>query len=234
MNEQLKFLVNLQKMNFKILELERLKNNIPKEIEERKDSLNFAEEEYKNNETVLKETQKTIRTKEGALNDEMEHLKKTQVKLNVVKTNKEYSAVLSEIESIKKNKDKFEEEIIILLDTTELIKKKINESKKKVDNERTAWEGIVKEKGKELKSLEEEIKKSKIEREDVIGKIETKLVQIYQKLSDHKDKLAMAEVKNMSCQGCFVKVLPQKYNELKSGKDIIYCSNCQRILYCQE
>jgi len=221
-------------MDFKILELERLKNNIPKEIEERKDSLNFAEEEYKNNETVLKETQKTIRTKEGALNDEMEHLKKTQVKLNVVKTNKEYSAVLSEIESIKKNKDKFEEEIIILLDTTELIKKKINESKKKVDNERTAWEGIVKEKGKELKSLEEEIKKSKIEREDVIGKIETKLVQIYQKLSDHKDKLAMAEVKNMSCQGCFVKVLPQKYNELKSGKDIIFCSNCQRILYCQE
>jgi len=214
--------------------LERLKNNIPKEIEERKDSLNFAEEEYKNNETVLKETQKTIRTKEGALNDEMEHLKKTQVKLNVVKTNKEYSAVLSEIESIKKNKDKFEEEIIILLDTTELIKKKINESKKKVDNERTAWEGIVKEKGKELKSLEEEIKKSKIEREDVIGKIETKLVQIYQKLSDHKDKLAMAEVKNMSCQGCFVKVLPQKYNELKSGEDIIFCSNCQRILYCQE
>ena len=221
-------------MDFKILELERLKNNIPKEIDERKASLNFAEEEYKNNETVLKETQKTIRTKEGALNDEMEHLKKTQVKLNVVKTNKEYSAVLSEIESIKKNKDKFEEEIIILLDTTELIKKKINESKKKVDNERTAWEGIVKEKGKELKSLEEEIKKSKIEREDVIGKIETKLVQIYQKLSDHKDKLAMAEVKNMSCQGCFVKVLPQKYNELKSGKDIIFCSNCQRILYCQE
>ena len=234
MNEQLKFLVNLQKMDFKILELERLKNNIPKEIEERKDSLNSAEEEYKNNETVLKETQKTIRTKEGALNDEMEHLKKTQVKLNVVKTNKEYSAVLSEIESIKKNKDKFEEEIIILLDTTELIKKKINESKKKVDNERTAWEGIVKEKGKELKSLEEEIKKSKIEREDVIGKIETKLVQIYQKLSDHKDKLAMAEVKNMSCQGCFIKVLPQKYNELKSGEDIIFCSNCQRILYCQE
>ena len=234
MNEQLKFLVNLQKMDFKILELERLKNNIPKEIEERKASLNSAEEEYKNNETVLKETQKTIRTKEGALNDEMEHLKKTQVKLNVVKTNKEYSAVLSEIESIKKNKDKFEEEIIILLDTTELIKKKINESKKKVDNERTAWEGIVKEKGKELKSLEEEIKKSKIEREDVIGKIETKLVQIYQKLSDHKDKLAMAEVKNMSCQGCFIKVLPQKYNELKSGEDIIFCSNCQRILYCQE
>ena len=221
-------------MDFKILELERLKNNIPKEIEERKDSLNTAEEEYKNNETVLKETQKTIRTKEGALNDEMEHLKKTQVKLNVVKTNKEYSAILSEIESIKKNKDKFEEEIIILLDTTELIKKKINESKKTVDNERTAWEGIVKEKGKELKSLEEEIKKSKIEREDVIGKIETKLVQIYQKLSDHKDKLAMAEVKNMSCQGCFVKVLPQKYNELKSGEDIIFCSNCQRILYCQE
>ena len=139
-------------MDFKILELERLKNNIPKEIEERKASLNSAEEEYKNNETVLKETQKTIRTKEGALNDEMEHLKKTQVKLNVVKTNKEYSAVLSEIESIKKNKDKFEEEIIILLDTTELIKKKINESKKKVDNERTAWEGIVNEKGKELNS----------------------------------------------------------------------------------
>ena len=234
MNEQLKFLVNLQKMDFKILELERLKNNIPKEIEERKASLNSAEEEYKNNETVLKETQKTIRTKEGALNDEMEHLKKTQVKLNVVKTNKEYSAVLSEIESIKKNKDKFEEEIIILLDTTELIKKKINESKKKVDNERTVWEGIVNEKGKELKSLEEEIKKSKIQREDIIGKIETKLVQIYQKLSDHKDKLAMAEVKNMSCQGCFIKVLPQKYNELKSGEDIIFCSNCQRILYCQE
>ncbi len=234
MNEQLKFLVNLQKMDFKILELERLKNNIPKEIEERKVSLNSAEEEYKNNETELKEIQKTIRSKEGALNDEMEHLKKTQVKLNVVKTNKEYSAILSEIESIKNNKDKFEEEIIILLDTTEVIKKKINETKKKVDNERTAWEGIVREKGKELKSLEEEIKKSQIERESIIEKIERKLVQIYQKLSDHKDKLAMAEVKNTYCQGCFIKVLPQKYNELKSGEDIIFCSNCQRILYCQE
>ncbi|OGL40380.1 MAG: hypothetical protein A3C43_05490 [Candidatus Schekmanbacteria bacterium RIFCSPHIGHO2_02_FULL_38_11] len=234
MNEELKLLINLQNLDFKILELERLKNNIPKEIEERKASLDSAEEEYKNKESEQKETQKTIRIKEGALNDEMEHLKKTQVKLNEVKTNKEYSAILSEIDSIKKNKDKFEEEIIMLLDSVELIKKGINEARKKVDAEKVAWEGIVKEKEKELKSLEEEIRKTQLERENIIGKTETKLVQVYQKLSDHKDKLAMAEVKNMSCQGCFIKVLPQKYNELKSGENIIFCSNCQRILYCQE
>ena len=168
------------------------------------------------------------------LNDETEHLKKTQVKLNEVKTNKEYSALLSEIDSIKKKKDQLEEEIIILLDKIESIKEKIEKVRKKVEFEKNLWENIVKAKEKELTVLEEDIKKNQLEREGIISKIDSKLVQTYQILSEHKDQLALAEAKNMICQGCFINILPQKFNELKSGEDIIFCSNCQRILYCKE
>jgi len=234
LNEQLKLLINLQNLDFKILDLEKLKNNIPKEIEEKRASLNAAEEEFKKEENELKEVQKTIRLKEGTLNDEMEHLKKTQIKLNEVKTNKEYSALLKEINSIKEKKDQLEEEIIMLLDRVEVIKGKINKAQKKVDFEKAVWEDIIRTKEMELRNLEEDIKKSRLERKVLIEKIDPKLVQTYQKLSDHKDKMALAEVKEMSCQGCFVTILPQKFNELKSGEDIIFCSNCQRILYCLE
>ena len=234
MNEQLKLLVNLQDLDLKMLDLEKLKNNIPKEIEQNRENFKSAEDEFKNEESELKEIQKTIRLKEGALNDETEHLKKNQVKLNEVKTNKEYSAALKEIDAIKEKKDQLEEEIIVLFEKVEIAKGKIEKSREKVCQEKKIWEDIVKTKENELKSLEEEIKKNQLEREDLVKKVDPKLLQRYQKLSKHHDKVALAEVKNKSCQGCFITISPQNFNLLTSSENIISCPNCQRILYVRE
>ena len=234
MNEQLKLLIDLQNLDLKILGLEKLKNNIPKEIEQKRENFKSSEDEFKDRESELKEIQKSIRLKEGFLNDETEHLKKTQVKLNEVKTNKEYSAILNEIESIKGKKDQLEEEIIVLFDKVEIAIEKIGNARKKVDNERKIWEDVVKAKEVELKSLEEEIKKDLTGRENLVKKVDSKLFQRYLKLSEHHNNFALAEVKNKSCQGCLITISPQNFNLLASSEDIISCSNCQRILYIRE
>ena len=40
----------------------------------------------------------------------------------------------------------------------------------------------------------------------------------------------IAEVLDHKCTGCSVKLRPQTFNEVRSGK-MIYCDSCQRILY---
>ena len=63
------------------------------------------------------------RKKEKELEADKDKIKKFEAKLYEVKTNKEYQALLKEIEAAKAANDKTEEDILVLMDKVEDIKK---------------------------------------------------------------------------------------------------------------
>ena len=46
--------------------------------------------------------------------------------------------------------------------------------------------------------------------------------------------LAMAPVKNGTCQGCNMNIPPQLYNVLQRGQTVETCPSCHRIIYWEE
>ena len=72
---------------------------------------------------VIEELEKERKKKEQELEGEKAQIKKVEAKLHEVKTNKEYQAILKETEAARAENDKTEEEIIVLMERTEELKK---------------------------------------------------------------------------------------------------------------
>ena len=60
--------------------------------------------------------------------------------------------------------------------------------------------------------------------------------QVLKKYSSIKMKrgLALAPVKNGTCQGCNMNIPPQLYNVLQRGQTVETCPSCHRIIYWEE
>ena len=48
------------------------------------------------------------------------------------------------------------------------------------------------------------------------------------------DGVAIAEVKDGVCQGCYMNIPPQMYNELQRGNSLINCPSWERLIYWEK
>ena len=109
MNVQLQQLISLQEIDSEIAELNKCIEVIPeqiasgeKELAEKKDKLTAAQEEI---ESLIKNRHQI----EQDVQIENDHIAKTKGKLTLVKTNKEYTAILHEVDAVKKKITALEE-----------------------------------------------------------------------------------------------------------------------------
>lgn len=231
LREEVGKLVKLQELDTELYLLNKEKDEKPKilealqnEYEQKKRILNEYEEKSKIQLLKRKEL-------EGQLAAKEEKIKELQNKLYSLKTNKEYSAMLSEINGVKMDKSLLEEQILKIFEEqdnlkieldkqNELLKeeeKKYNQEKDKIQNRIKEIEGFIKDLSAKRAVAEKEIN----------GKIITQ----YSRILKGKESLALVKVENHSCQGCYMNVPPQVINEIKMNDKLIFCEMCARILY---
>ena len=231
MKAQLELLWELQKIDLGLKGIKEEKDRYPKEMKKLDERQKIEKERIQKEKERIESLEKTRRQKEGHLNLEQEKIKKAQGRMSEVKTNKEYQAVLSEIDTIKEANSRIEEEILQVMDEIDELKKDLSKREKEA--------GITLEKIEaERKKLEEKmayddkIWNEQMERREVLSKqIESKLFKLYNTLKEKRHGVGVVDVKNETCQGCFVNVPPQMFIEVQKNNALIRCPNCNRILY---
>ena len=232
-NEQIKILAELQKIDVQIYGLKKelethpaLQKKADEDFERKKSSLKAVE-------AKLKEAQVRQKEKENDLLSKEEKIKKLQSQLYQLKSNKEYSAMELEIKGLKADNSLLEEEILKMFDAVESAKAEVAAEKTKLSSE----EARHKEASDVLKKDEERIRAAVAEfdekRKSYLPNIEAKLLNQYEKLLKSREGLALAPVKNHSCGGCHLGLPPQVVNEIQMHDKLIVCESCTRILYWQ-
>jgi predicted nucleic acid-binding Zn-ribbon protein len=148
-----------------------------------------------------------------------------------VKTNKEYQALLSEIETFKEAGGRIEEEILLVMDEIDELKKQLSRREKEIA---VTLEKVEAEKREIQAKMEQDevVWKEKSARKEVLSKkVESKLFKLYNMLREKRQGIGMVSIKNETCQGCFVNVPPQLFIEVQKNNAINRCPNCNRILY---
>jgi predicted nucleic acid-binding Zn-ribbon protein len=177
---------------------------------------------------------KDLRTREKDLEQNASEKVKREIKLYEVKTNKEYSAVLAEIETLKVEKGRVEEEILALMETQERMTREIAEAEvrlKRHTEEARAQQAAATE---ELRALEADLALVRAERESLAKDIPRDSMAQYARLLKGRGGLAVAVVgANGICTGCRLSLTPQRFNELRQSSQILTCESCGRILYYQ-
>ncbi|HOP85056.1 MAG TPA: C4-type zinc ribbon domain-containing protein [Syntrophorhabdaceae bacterium] len=234
MEQELKTIYEVQLLESNIINNEKKKLIGPKKIEEMDRELEELKKKAEKEKAVIDELEKERRKKEKDLGVEKDRIKKIEAKLYEVKTNKEYQALLKEIEMAKEEIDKTEEDIIILMDRTEDLKKEYDsvlEHMKKRENE------IKVEKDRllnELANIDKTLEEIKKQRDQLLKNVSEEIRSTYLNLIEKREGLAVVNVKNGVCLGCYMNIPPQLFIEVTKNNRLITCPSCNRIFYFVE
>jgi len=176
-------------------------------------------------------SQKKRRELEAQIKDFKSQIAKYKRQLNEVKTNKEYTALLKEIEESQQKVDHLEEEFIAAMLVEDDIQKEIREANQ---NFAAAREKFTKEKDEiyqKKKEMEEKSQQLVRRKEGLLPLIPSDQLNLYLKIYRKKGHFALSSVRDDFCSLCHMRIRPQVLNELRDTRKLILCENCGRILY---
>lgn len=229
--QDIETLIKLQEAETEIVRLKGILEKFEKEknkLGSKLKQFGMALEENKNNFVKSSEICCDLEREIKMIDD---RIVKSNEKLRMVKTNKEYQLFLREVDDNKKRKDALETELIERLDEKEKIEGLVQESQK----EFSLLEAQIESEQKDIekKTIEDrEMLDEYLESQAKIGKtLDPSLMNRFNKISKMNQGLAVVNVKNEVCMGCFMNIPPQLYIEVQRGKSLISCPQCSRILY---
>jgi len=166
-----------------------------------------------------------------ALVQEQDNVQKAESRLPAIKTQKEYVAVLKEVDTAKKmNKELLDSiqrkdaEIDVLAKDREekaeelgALQEKAGARNAEIDAAMAEFDGVLEEKGGQ--------------REALLKELSTTVRKRYQMLLERRGGIAVVEARNETCLGCNMHLPPQLFNNLFTANEIQSCPHCNRLLY---
>jgi hypothetical protein len=230
MNPDLERLVQLQRAESELKRVEADREAVPRvrgelagKLAEERGRLDAAR-------SGLDGCQKARRQHEQGLQDLEAKRSKYKGQLMDVKTNKEYTAMLHEIEAVEREIRVLEDQILSEMERAEALAAEVK-------REEALYKAVEEQGRRETQALderdrrlEEEAARLRRERDQVAGTVPEEALALFQRVARLRGS-AVAEARDGMCQLCHMKLRLQMYVELKRNEVIVQCPSCSRILY---
>jgi len=167
---------------------------------------------------------------------------KLRTALNTAKTNKEYAAILTQINTDKADNAKDEEAELKLLQEVDVIKAEIETIQGETETEETRLQEIQKTSGEEIRRLDDMMTELTARRTDAARSVPAEALVVFERLAERYDGEAMAFIEiegkkppyEYHCGGCFMSLSAENANILRVRDKVLTCPNCGRILYFKQ
>ena len=231
MREQISILVRFQTIDSDIQRIETRLGKVDGEIAALDSELDEFESSIKEKVTIGEAYQKTFRSLESDANLNLPKIAKSKEKLTSVKTNKEYQALLKEIKDLKTANSKIEDQMLEILEQSDTAEAQLSEINQEFEfaKIRVAGEkaGITMAAEKDRTRLAE----LQVDFQTVLDTVNPDILKAFRSVRSRIGNLAVAKVEDAVCAGCHMNIPPQMYNELQRFESLMYCPQCQRIIY---
>ena len=232
--EEIGKLKELQKIDSQIFGLNKERSSKPSIIKDMETQFETKKQVLKESDEKFKKVGLKRKEIEGNLAAKEEQIKQLQAKLYSLKTNKEYSTMLSQIQGAQMDKSLVEEDILKSFDEQE----EVNKEKLKLEQDLKVQEGeFQQEKQKilnRLKELDAQIADLESKRQVALHGIDKNILTQYERILRGKEGLAIVEAAHNSCQGCYMNIPHQVINEIKMYNKLVFCEMCSRILFVED
>jgi len=229
--EELFLLTELQDLDSEIAKNEQRKKKHSHQIRQREIKISELEKNLLSKQEELKEIKKKRRAEERRIDEVDLKLAKHEEEKYKVKSKDEFAALDKEVSHVESEKEEIEDVLLELMEKEEELTQFLPSFKVKAEAEKNELDREKKVLISNLKELTSKGEKFQEEREKLIPRLDPVLLEQYEKLRQLKDKLAVVPIKDGVCEGCNVKIPPSLIGRVKRGKEIVYCENCNRMLY---
>jgi len=230
MHPDIEQLMKLQEVDEQLLELERSKEYLPEIIENVKLEVEQAARLVTTTKTRLDEARLKQRQLELDLQEAQADLGRYEKQMASIKTNKEYDALTTEIETTKERIGFIEDEIILTLNEIDELTTALAEAGKRHELLARSNHDQLHNLEREMGAVEDKVSVKMDERKNITVRVTKSTLAVYERVRRGRGSPVVVPVKKNACGACFKSQPPQRIQELRKGLTVITCDNCGRFL----
>jgi predicted nucleic acid-binding Zn-ribbon protein len=234
LKEKLLLLIKLQDCDSQLVKLSSKKKILPENIEKLDKEFNLFKEGIEKNKVKYDELKSRHTENENKIKKVNEGIVKTKERMLEVKNNKEYQAMLKEIEIAESSRGEIETQIISLLDELDKLSVLVKKDEEVLKQSRSKYEQEKKAMEDDLNAVDTDVANWEQKRIDLQRDVPDELLVRYERIKKRNKGVGVTSVWKSVCNGCHMNIPPQLYNELQRSDDLLSCPNCNRIMYFQD
>lgn len=231
MQEKILALYELQKIDSRIDEINKVKGELPLAVQGLDDELAGLKERTDKINKEIEELNTLTKQRKREVDQAKIMIGNYKEQQNNVRNNREFDAITKEIEyqeleitlaekrlkeyaaGIKVKKTQLEETVSV-----------VEERRADLEAKKQELDGIEAETAPRVAEFEAQAEKAKM-------RIDERLLNAYERIRHNfRNGLAVVPIRRDACGGCFNHIPPQRQADIRQGKKIIVCEYCGRIL----
>lgn len=227
-------LIKLQEIDSQLMELEEILGDLPLKVQELQSQEEKLVEEIEIGKLRNKEIQLDLNKTEHRVAEETGKIVKLKDQLFKVSTNRQYDALMSEIDHMKAQLDKDETTDLELMEEKEKLDEQVKSQEdnlgsltKDLSERRDKLEQMIDESAEQKTQLE-------AQRSELANTFDKDIIKRYNTVRIARKGEAVVAIQGRGCGGCGANVPPQKLAEIKLKTNLLTCDECSRFLYFED
>jgi len=182
------------------------------------------------------------RRAEAAIQDASEKLKHYQQQISLVRTQREYSALLTEIDTVKGSIKGLEEQVLAGMEGYEAAQKKLTEERAAFAELDDRYQQALAQWQGERPAVEQQAETLRAEVTQLRSELPRATLTNFERVYERRAGDAVAPLRKSSgpggpiyhCGGCNYRVRLQVVGEIRNKGSLVQCDGCRRFLYVPE
>ncbi len=229
--DKLRDLYELQQIDSKIDEIQVLKGELPIEVSDLEDEIAGLQTRMNRMEEGIAELEGEASKHDANIREAEGLIARYTEQMDNVKNNREYEALMKELEmqklEIQLSEKKIREANNSLYnkrETKDAAQARLEAKQKALETKKVELKAIVEKTEKDEEKLRKKSEKAR-------KKIAERLLNSYARIrSNYRNGLAVVTVERDACGGCFNQIPPQVQMEIATHNNVVACEHCGRIL----
>lgn len=241
MGAMLEALLELQELELQLVDIRRELSRKDKQVAAQRSRVDAAQQEMEAHEGQLRRLQLTFNELDSEVKARSGHIDKLRQQLNTVRTNKEYAAVLGQMNNEKADLSKLEGRAMQIMEEIEAKKREIAAVQQARQGEASRLQETQIQFDQTQESLSGRLARLEKQRAEATTKLDPRVVEQFARLSQRYNGEAMAELQpadaretEFVCGGCFMTKRADIVNALRLRDEVVCCKSCGRILYLRK
>jgi predicted nucleic acid-binding Zn-ribbon protein len=233
MHPHLKYLIELQAVDLRLIQIRERLSRFPKRLAEVEARVTSARQQVTAAKEALTGSLKDRKTYEMDVEQWKERAKKYRNQSSEVKTNESYKALLHEIANAEDEAAKAEDRLLDRMVAGEEYDRQVKASELAV-KQLEASAGLERHSIQaEYSAAQKELAAAEAVRAGAVAAVPEDLVDHYERIAKRHGGIALSEIRGEGCGQCGVHIRPHVIQLLQrdGNEELYHCETCTRILY---
>jgi predicted nucleic acid-binding Zn-ribbon protein len=228
---QIEILASLQTVDREIREQTGRKQRLLEDLRVTERQIQAKKGEIDALSAAWSEREKLRVEKDRVFQDEGKKAMDKRMRMNRIKNAKELQALQREIELMRLGNGELEEELIKIMQEIDAIRAQIQTKESEMAAMQEEWQKKQNELKVEINGIDAAVSEASTRRQSIASQVTGDLISRYELIFSRRGGTAVVEVAGGICQGCYMNVPPQLWNEIIRNEKVHLCPSCQRILF---